>query len=151
MIKCWCLPYQLIVDKCHYEDYKNAPMCWRVLINLQAKNPGGKLNKNWYVWRVRFWAPLKGRQLSPNLNCYQATEARRHGHGQAQLVDEDVAGILRGVHCPQHQIWYLIFTFLILHFTFYSKVSTVHGISYVFSRAIPQVDRLLWTILTVTG
>ena len=33
----------------------------------------------------------------------------------------------------------------------YSEVSTVHGISYVFSRSLPQVDRLLWTILTVTG
>ena len=32
----------------------------------------------------------------------------------------------------------------------YSEVSTVHGISYVFSRSLPQVDRLLWTILTVT-
>ena len=27
----------------------------------------------------------------------------------------------------------------------YSEVSTVHGLSYVFSRTIPQVDRILWT------
>ena len=33
----------------------------------------------------------------------------------------------------------------------YSEVSTVHGLSYVFSRTIPQVDRILWTFLTVTG
>ena len=32
----------------------------------------------------------------------------------------------------------------------YSEVSTVHGIGYVFSRSVPKVDRLLWTILTVT-
>ena len=33
----------------------------------------------------------------------------------------------------------------------YSEVSTVHGINYVFSKSLPQVDRLLWTILTVIG
>ena len=33
----------------------------------------------------------------------------------------------------------------------YAEVSTVHGISYVFSRSLPQVDRLLWTILTTIG
>ena len=33
----------------------------------------------------------------------------------------------------------------------YAEVSTVHGITYVFSRTLPQVDRLLWTILTAIG
>ena len=33
----------------------------------------------------------------------------------------------------------------------YSEASTVHGVSYVFSRSLPQVDRLLWTILTSMG
>ena len=33
----------------------------------------------------------------------------------------------------------------------YAEVSTVHGISYAFSRSLPQVDRLLWTILTILG
>ena len=33
----------------------------------------------------------------------------------------------------------------------YSEASTVHGVSYVFSRSLPQVDRLLWTMLTSMG
>ena len=33
----------------------------------------------------------------------------------------------------------------------YAEVSTVHGISYAFSRSLSQVDRLLWTILTILG
>ena len=33
----------------------------------------------------------------------------------------------------------------------YADVSTVHGISYAFSRSLPQVDRLFWTILTTLG
>ena len=32
----------------------------------------------------------------------------------------------------------------------YSETSTVHGVSYIFSRSLPQVDRLLWTFLTTT-
>ena len=32
----------------------------------------------------------------------------------------------------------------------YSEVATVHGIGYVFSRSLPSVDRLLWTLSTIT-
>ena len=32
----------------------------------------------------------------------------------------------------------------------HSQVSTVHGISYVFSRSLPSIDKLLWTISTLT-
>ena len=59
MIKCWCLPNLLCVDKCHSEDYKNAPMCWRVLINLQAENPGWKLNKKLICMKSTLLSPLK--------------------------------------------------------------------------------------------
>ena len=31
----------------------------------------------------------------------------------------------------------------------YSEASTVHGVSYVFSRSLPLLDRLLWTLLTM--
>ena len=30
----------------------------------------------------------------------------------------------------------------------YSEASTVHGVSYVFSKSLPLLDRLLWTLLT---
>ena len=33
----------------------------------------------------------------------------------------------------------------------YSEVSTVHGVNYVFSKALPLPDRLLWTLLTTVA
>ena len=30
----------------------------------------------------------------------------------------------------------------------YADVATVHGISYIFSRSLPSIDRFLWTFFT---
>ena len=32
----------------------------------------------------------------------------------------------------------------------YSETATVHGVSYVFSRSLPQVDKVLWAFITLT-